>query len=323
MRKHFIIFLLFLSTNAIAKDVYIPATKVLYLDEVTVDNILYKNVDVEIDGYIVNSIGSQTPVNDGLLGSPEGGDVPVNFVNNQSVPVYVSFTIDNVAQSPGVIELASQTGCGTVSVGTNASSFSIAPNTTCSATVDPTQFIPSPGTPTGSSRFCATTTSAPANCMDAQSQHLTMIETTFLSFSSGSCYNNASCVYYDISVIPAHCQNPQWYGIDWEPPLTTQNPLPPQSQWPLCDSTGGASYNLPVQMSCANQPTYTCQGPTNGIWGNSNYPRNCGNPAATCATGSKGCNNGISAYFFPTPPLSPNAVCPNGNPLTITFLAGS
>jgi len=322
MRKHFIIiFLLFLSANALAKNVYKPTTKVLYLDEVTSRNILYKNVAVKLHGFKVRSIGSYTFVHGGLLDSPE---VPVNFVNNQPVTVYVSFTIDDLTQSPGIIVLPSQTGCGTVSVGANASSFSIAPQTTCSATVDPTQFIPSPGSPTGSTRFCATTTSAPANCMNAQSQNLTMIETTFLSFSSGSCYNNASCVYYDISVIPAYCQNLQWYGTDWEPPLTAQNPLPPQSQWPLCANTGGASYNLPVQMSCANQPTYTCQGPTNGTWGNSNYPSNCGNPAATCATGgSPGCNNGISAYYFPTPPLSPNAVCPNGNPLTITFLAGS
>ena len=273
MKNYLIILLLFLSYNAVAIDVNTPSKK--------------------------TAVGQNSPV-------------PVSFVNKKSSPLYVSFTIDNTAQSAGVIVLSSSKGCGAVSTGQNASSFSIAAKTTCSATVDPTQFTVSSGTPLGSTRFCASTASAPVNCMLAQSNSQTTIETTFLPFSSGSCFSKASCVWYDISVIPSNCTNPLW-------------------EKNYCANTGGASYNIPVQLSCSGQPTYTCQGPANTIWGNSNYPGKCGNPIAKCATGSqvctspnkcKPCSNGISAYFFPTPPKSPNAVCPNGKILTITFLTG-
>ncbi len=244
------------------------------------------------------------PQSETITATSSGSPVPVSFVNAKSSPVYVSFTIDNQAQSPGLIVVNPSTGCGTVTKGTNASSFSIAANTTCSATVDPDQFTPSPGTPLGSTRFCASTGSAPANCMLAQTNHQTMIETTFLSPGSACFSSTNSCVWYDISVIPSNCTNTLW----------TKN---------QCSNTGGAAYNLPVQLSCTGQPTYTCQGPVSSKWGNSNYPSMCGNPDATCATGSPSCQNGISAYFYPTPPQSPNAVCPNGNTLTIQFLSGA
>lgn len=95
-----------------------------------------------------------------------------------------------------------------------------------------------------------------------------MIETTFGAGAAG-CYpkSMASCVRYDISLI--------------------------------LSNTGGAAYNLPVQLSCPNQATYTCTG---------NTP-NC-----------------INAQFHPmfVPPWSkyqPNAQCPAGSALRVTFHA--
>jgi hypothetical protein len=73
--------------------------------------------------------------------------------------------------------------------------------------------------------------------------------------------------------------------------------------------------------------THTCQGPTNSTYGPENYPAKCGNPNATCATGTPNCTNGVSAYFYPMfdPPenaYQPNAVCIKGS-LSISFLSGS
>jgi hypothetical protein len=314
MRRYFIILLLFLGSNAWAKDLYIPSTKILYLDEVADDNTLYKNVAVEIEGYTVKSIGSQESVSGGgLYGSTGGSDVPVNFVNNQSVPVYVSFTIYNADDSPGPITWG--TNCLNTGVGPNAAYAMIDAGTTCSATVDPTQFPPN-GVLGGSSRFCASTAAPPDNCSNAQNEFLTMIETNFQPYvanPNGSCFNNMSCVWYDISLIPN----------------STSTPCT-DAAWKLnnCAGAGRAAYNLPVQLSCNANPTYTCQGPITTKWGNHSYPGSCGNPDATCATGTPNCESGVSAYFYPMfePPESsyqPNAVCPNGNTLTITFLAGT
>ena len=174
---------------------------------------------------------------------------------------------------------------------------------TCTASVD---------TSSSSSRFCAATNAAPANCMDAQTQHLTMVETNFEAASNSGCFNSgAACVWYDISVIPSTCTDALWK----------------QNQ---CANTGGASYNLPVTLACSgnpSEPVYTCQGPTNGTYGPENYPSKCGNPNATCAAGTPNCTNGVSTYFYPMfdPPEStyqPNAVCVKGS-LSISFLPGS
>jgi hypothetical protein len=269
------------------------------------------------------------------LTSTDSGLISINFVNNRKTDtVYVSFTVDNIAQSPGPIALGS--GCTSESGSANATSFSIAPGTTCSATVDPTSSVLT--AVAGSSRFCASKNNAPTNCMLAQENNQTVIEPTFnigvpiispnTYQPSGPCYGSTAqgnCVTYDISVIPSNCTDELWYGV--QPP-----PIPAQSSWGLCEGAGGASYNLPVQLSCAGSNTYTCQGPVDNTWGNNNYPSNCGNPAATFATCnnpfcSPGQGNGVSAYFFPmySPPQSayqPNSLCANGNPLNVTFMDG-
>ena len=228
--------------------------------------------------------------------------VTVNIANNTGATLYVSFTQNNTGHSPGVITWnSSGSGCTGASTSANAASTQINTGQTCTASVN---------TSSGSSRFCAAKNAAPADCMNAQTQHLTMVETNFVAGSS-NCFNTPTCVWYDISVIPSTCTDTLWG----------------QNQ---CANTGGASYNVPVTLSCAgnsSEPTYTCQGPANGTYGNSNYPSQCGNPNAKCATGTPNCTNGVSAYFYPmfdSPEntYQPNAVCVKGN-LSINFLSGS
>jgi hypothetical protein len=227
--------------------------------------------------------------------------VTVSIVNSQAVPIYVSFTTLN--QAPGVITWnSSGNGCLNTGKGANAAYTQINAGQTCTASVD---------TSSSSTRFCAATNAAPTNCMNAQTQHLTMVETNFEAASNPGCFNSgAACVWYDISVIPSTCTDTLWK----------------QNQ---CANTGGASYNLPVTLSCSgnpSEPVYTCQGPTKGTYGPENYPSKCGNPNATCATGTPNCTNGVSTYFYPMfdPPentYQPNAVCVKGS-LSINFLAG-
>ena len=198
---------------------------------------------------------------------------------------------------------------------------------TCQATV--------PSTNT-SSRFCASPTSGALNCENAQQNHQTLIETNF----QPSCFNTPnSCIWYDISVIPlnpvpsgyGYCTDCTWNGNKNDP---TCSP-PPKNANSYCANTGRVAYNLPVSMSCSGQPTYTCQGPLStqgpgGITYGEAYPRNCGNPNATCACGAPNCPAFpacVASYFYPMfyPPenaYQPNAACPNGQTLTITFLPG-
>lgn len=308
MRMLLISLLLLLSCNVLGQDRYVPSTGTLYLDEVVIRNKVYKNATLKVVVPLVpyiKSAGSQAPA--GLVAGPTS-PVPISFVNNSSATIYVSFTINDVAHSPGTFVVQNiSADCTTPTTGLNASSFSISPGATCGVTVDPTNSTLAAAL--GSSRFCGSTTSAPADCMLAQTNHQTLLETTFQSYVSGvSCWNNASCVWYDISVIPQNCTDQLWSSD-------------------FCANTGGAAYNLPVQMSCDGQPTYSCASPGTSQYG-SGYPSNCGNPQGTCATGSPGCSNGVSAYFYPMfdPPenaYQPNAVCPNGNTLEITFQAGS
>jgi hypothetical protein len=211
---------------------------------------------------------------------------PVKIVNKQNVAIYVGFTASG--GTPGSITWGS--GC-TVS----GSGAKIAAGATCNASVD------SDG---ASTRFCADTDAVPSNCFEAQQNHQTMIETNFEPASNGGCFNQGNCVWFDISLIPSTCTDELW----------------DENQ---CDNTGGASYNLPVQVACGGSTVYTCQGPVNGTWGPENYPSQCGNPDSTCQS-SPNCQN---AYFYPMfdPPenaYQPNTVCTAAQTLTITFLAG-
>src|SRR5450755_2423974 len=127
--------------------------------------------------------------------------VTVSIVNSQAGPIYVSFTTLN--QSPGVITWnSSGSGCVNPGKSANAAYTQINANQTCTASVD---------TSSSSSRFCAALNAAPANCMSAQTQHLTMVETNFEAASNAGCFNTgAACVWYDISVIPSTCTDTLW-----------------------------------------------------------------------------------------------------------------
>ena len=114
-----------------------------------------------------------------------------------------------------------------------------------------------------------------------------------------------SCIFYDVSVIPAHCTDDLFDAVHY-----------------YCKGTGGASYNLPVKVSCPGEPTFTCRGPvaTTGAYAAAGYPSMCGTPSASCIGNTQSCVNG---YFSPTnnnPNHQPGAYC--FGTLTMTFLQG-
>jgi hypothetical protein len=222
------------------------------------------------------------------LGAAEAGNV--NIANNSGKVIYVGFTPQagsSITWGPG---------CGTPIRGLTVQ---IPVGGTCQASV--TDSVANPG-----SRFCAATSASSSglDCSMAQQNNQTLIETYFQPapcFGAGT----VNCIWYDISVIPATCTNQAWSSN-------------------MCAGTGGASYNLPVSLACSGEPTYICQGPTGSKYGSALYPINCGNPNASCVpTSSTPAPNCDNAYFFPAPSPQPNAVCPNGQTLTITFLTGS
>jgi hypothetical protein len=219
-----------------------------------------------------------------------GVEVNVTVTNNGTNTIYVAFT-NYSTQLPGPV---TWTNCSVV----NNQVAIPGAGTTCNATVPATA---------GISRYCAFTSQVPAgqspNCNLAQARNQTMIETIFGTRADGVCYpaTLASCVWYDLSVIPQNCTNAAW---------TLNN----------CQNTGGASYNLPVSITSSGQLTYTCQGPASSTpYGNANYPSNCGNPVATWIGNTATCDN---AYFFPIPLPQPVSEAQPGQTLVITFLAG-
>jgi hypothetical protein len=222
-------------------------------------------------------------------------NVSLSVTNSSAATLYVAFPVGAIgSNSPGPISWGAP-----CTVSNNQAA--IPAGQTCQANVPSTA---------GTSRFCAFTSlqnPPQANCFLAQNINQTMVETTFGDPSNNYCYHNsmASCVWYDISVIPSACTDAAW----------TAN---------QCANTGGASYNLPVKLSCNNEPTYVCRGPKTSAYGSAMYPSNCGNPNASCVppgTGalSPSCDN---AYFHPTPVPSPNAQCLAGETLNINFLPG-
>lgn len=226
------------------------------------------------------------------LGATEGsGDV--NIVNRTGKTIYVGFA----PQSGSQITWGSK--CGSPVQGTTVR---LAPDVTCQASVSDS--VASPG-----SRFCAATSvgaSGALNCAMAQQQNRTLIEPYF---QPAPCVGyNAGCIWYDISVIPSNCTDAAWAAN-------------------RCANTGGAAYNLPVRLACTGpiaEPTYTCRGPAGSKYGSAGYPSNCGNPEAACIPGPSGNPACVNAYFYPDDNShgQPNSVCPNGQTLTITFLAG-
>ena len=233
----------------------------------------------------------------GMHANAQAQGIPVSLVNNRTVPIQVNFTLLNHANGP----ITWGVGCEKTGTTAFSSYATIDPGKTCSATVDPSA---------GSSRFCATLGNVPTDCMNGQANHLTLIETNFEAASAPGCFGKGACVWYDISVIPSTCTDALWKSS-------------------RCENTGGASYNLPVKLASSRnppEPIYDCKGPPNKKYGSENYPSNCGNPNAKCATGTPSCHNGVSAYFYPMfdPPenaYQPNAVCLSGT-FTATFLTG-
>ena len=302
MLKYAVSLLLLYSVSSVAVDRYIPKSNTLHVDELIVNHKKYRNAVLKVDPLRFKDKGTVERLPQPPAGTVSG-DVPVSIVNNQSASIFVSFTLGDANHSPGDINWGN--GCTNTGTSAHASFATIPKNGTCTATVSPV--LNAQQQPTNS-RFCASLTAAPDDCMNAQAEHLTMIETIFAVYNPPYvCSNKLNCVFYDISVIPQYCTDALWKSNK-------------------CAGTGGAAYNLPVQLSCSGQPTYTCQGPATTDYGPENYPGNCGDPS--CATATGGCGSyKIPAYFYPmfVPPenvYQPGAYCLNGNALTITFLAG-
>ncbi len=223
----------------------------------------------------------------GLLAAEAGN---VNIVNDTGKTIYVGFA----PQSGSSITWSAD--CGKPIRGLTVK---IPDRGTCRAAA--TASVASPG-----SRFCAATTvgASGLDCSLAQQNNQTLIEPYF---QPGPCAGyDTGCIWYDISVIPHNCTDAAWSSN-------------------YCAGTGGAAYNLPVRLTCAGrlpEPTYTCKGPpfTSGDYAAAGYPRNCGNPLAACFGDKPRC---VNAYFWPMLGIpQPNAVCPDGQTLTITFLSG-
>ncbi len=224
------------------------------------------------------------------LGAAEAGAVKI--VNDRAEPIFVGYS------GAGAIDW--QAGAGCIPVATGAGGVKIAGNSSCTATVTTTN---------SGSRFCASL-EAPPNCIEAQNDHVTLIEPTFDTSQQCSWTHQAGpCVAYDISIIPVGCTDEAWKADK-------------------CAKAGGASYNLPVELSCSGQssgPVFTCQGPVPDSSADpQKYPSGCGNPDATCVGNSRAC---VNAYFFPmfsgsAAAHQPVGVCSGGRTLIATFFAG-
>lgn len=184
------------------------------------------------------------------------------------------------------------------------------PGESCAVSVPPSA---------GASRFCAMENLLPPgrtpDCFNAQRDNLTVIETNFASregcarLTDDPQTSMRSCVWYDLSVAPEGCTNAAWNAD-------------------RCAKSGGAAYNVPVQLFCAGQPTFTCQGPA--VTTGAKYPARCGMPGAVCVGGvDPACQQ---AYFFPMSTSGPDkypaskpqpiARCPEGQKLFVIFPDG-
>lgn len=223
----------------------------------------------------------------------------VIVVNRRTQPIYVAFSAQ-----PGVL--------GPVTWSSSCQRYNnevrIYPGQSCRASVPASA---------GPARFCASEYPTPAgkapNCFDAQRTNQTIVET---NFSNGvGCYpSQKSCIWYDINVTPASCTDCEWQADN-------------------CKAQGGPAYNLPVHLACPGSPSFTCRGPIAPMGpNNTKYPSQCGLPfaAPNCIGGlNAAC---LQAFFFPMstsgackyPPTLPRPIaqCPQGEPLTVTFLDG-
>jgi hypothetical protein len=218
----------------------------------------------------------------------------VSIVNDTGATIYVGFA----PQAGSGITWGE--GCGKTATHSTAV---VGKGATCAASVINSNANPG-------SRFCAARSldsTGILNCWQAQTHlpHNTIIEPNFLLDCKFGDKTYPGCVFYDVSVIPANC---------------TDNLFTAANDY--CKGTGGASYNLPVKVSCPDEPTFTCKGPvaTSGVYAATGYPSMCGTPSASCIGNTQSCVNG---YFSPTnnnPQHQPGAYC--FGTLTMTFLAG-
>ncbi len=175
----------------------------------------------------------------------------------------------------------------------------------------------------GISRVCASEVFRPSgfNCANSQQHNRTLVELTFGNSQATGCIgSDPTCTWYDISVIPSNCTN-----CTWDPTFGGN----------FCAATGGAAYNLPVRLSCANQPTFTCQGP--GNLGAAKYPGACG--MTTLKTTSRlywpkwpkllsglllADGTGQGSCGYKTPINAPNTYCNNAKTgLKVEFMRGA
>ena len=114
-----------------------------------------------------------------------------------------------------------------------------------------------------------------------------------------------TCVFYDVSVIPSELHR-----------------RPVRRRKRLLPGTGGASYNLPVKVSCPGEPTFTCQGPdrqTALCRGRLSF--DVRNPDASCIGNFRTVSTAISLQRTTETKLhQPGAIA--AGTLTMTFLPG-
>jgi hypothetical protein len=225
--------------------------------------------------------------------------VTVEIVNHRTQPIYVAFSARSslpaqAVWTPSCLRFNNETR--------------IAPGGACRA------FVP---TSVGPSRVCAseypTAQGKSPNCYDAQRTNQTIVETNFVP-ALGCERGDKGCVWYNVNVTPVDCTDCEW---------KTNN----------CNTAGGPAYNLPVNLSCPGEASFTCQGPVASIGPhNTRYPAACGAPwlNPNCVGGlNPTC---LQAYFYPMsalgackyPPSLPQPIakCPMGKTLTINFLDG-
>jgi hypothetical protein len=164
----------------------------------------------------------------------------VHIVNTRGAAIWVSFSGSSINWKEGC---AASGYPGTVK---------ILPSGTCEATV--------PSTNTAS-RFCASPIAGSLDCSNAQQNHQTLTEANF----QPNCFSTqSSCIWYDICVIPLngapylYCTDCAWKGNACLSP-------PPTNAKTYCANTGDVAFNLPVELSCSQEPTYTCRGPQQWI----------------------------------------------------------
>ena len=184
-----------------------------------------------------------------------------------------------------------------------AGGVKIAGNSACIATVMATN---------SGSRFCASL-EAPPNCTEAQNDHVALVDRAEL--------RRQPAMQLDASGRHLRRLRHQHRADLWAARTEA---------WKAdsCAKAGGASYNLPVELSCSGQPSdpglyLPGTGPGQQCRPAGIYD-NCGNPDATCVGNSRAC---VNAYFFPmfsgsAAAHQPVGVCSGGRTLTVTFFAG-